>query len=109
MKANVEEWQILPNLKLYSVKNVPRGFTEMECPLYKKTLVLGVKRRSFNHQKSTAEKIKYYWNETSTGSPNFHLLVAGGSVAVDRVTSPLFAKHHLPLKKGAKHYLPLKT
>ena len=62
-----------------------------------------------NQQKSTNEKIKYYWNETSTGSPNFHLLVAGGSVAVDRVTSPLFAKHHLPLKKGAKHYLPLKT
>ena len=108
MKANVEEWQILPNLKLYSVKNVPRGFTEMECPL-KKNLVVGVKRRSSNHQKSTNEKIKYYWNETSTGSPSVYLLVAGGSVVVDRVTSPLFAKHHLPLKKGAKHYLPLKT
>ena len=37
VKANVEEWQILPNLKLYSVKNVPRVFTEIECPLlYKK-------------------------------------------------------------------------
>ena len=95
-------------LKTLLSKNVPRGFTEMECPL-KKNLVVGVKRKSSNHQKSTNEKIKYFWNETSTGSPNFHLLVAGGSVAVDRVTSPLFAKHHLPLKKGAKHYLPLKT